>query len=306
MTLLLNTRDTDRIDAFRATFARDLPDVTLVTPQEAFDPAQVRYVFTWLPLPDWSIFPALEIVFSVSAGVDQFATLPPDLALIKMSDPNNTRMVVEYVLSGCLACLRDLPSYAWAQRHQDWNAAPVRCAADTHVAVLGLGEIGCLAAEALRDIGFQVSGWSRSQKHLPGVTCITGIEARDHLLSQADIVVCLLPLTPETRRILNRETFVKMKPGASLVHAGRGAHCDFGALAEALERGHLRNAVIDVFDTEPLPEGDAVWALPRTFLTPHIAGRTDAQTGAQNVATNIARHKGGLDLLWQVDRRKGY
>lgn len=306
MTLLLNIADADRLHTFHNLFAQEMPDLRLVTPGMCFDPAQVRYLFTWMPLDDWTRFPNLEVVFSLSAGVDQFATLPPGIQLVKMVDPHNTQGVVEYVLTACLACIRDFPTFAWDQAHCDWQPTQARPIRKTHVGILGLGGIGQDAARALATLGFQVSGWSRSQKQIPGVTCLAGEEGYKALVAQADVVVCLLPLTPQTSGFLNRAFFGQMKAGASLVHAGRGAQCCLPDLRAALESGHLRNAVIDVFETEPLAQDDANWRMPRCLITPHVAGRTDGLTAAQNVLHNISRHRSGQDLLWTVDRDKGY
>jgi glyoxylate/hydroxypyruvate reductase A len=304
MVLLLNVTDTDRISAFEAVF-RDFP-IRLVRSDETYDPNDIRYVFTWQPLEDWAAFPNLEIVFSVSAGVDQFVDLPDHITLIKMVDPNNTQGVVDYVITSCLAITRGFPVYAEQQRLKLWQPQPIASFAETHVAILGLGEIGTRTASALKSLGFRVSGWSRRKRDLEGITCISGEDGVFSLLGEADIVVCLLPLTPETRGLMSASFFAQMKHGAGLVHAGRGAQCVFDDLGAALKSGQIGAAVLDVFDTEPLPETSPVWDFPNCLITPHVAGRTDAETAARNVAENLTRHLQGKDLLWQVDREKGY
>ncbi|MEM5477980.1 glyoxylate/hydroxypyruvate reductase A [Pacificibacter sp. AS14] len=304
MAFLFNEQDPDRIAAFEAAFA-DLP-VALKHIDAAYDPNEIRYVFTWQPLEDWSRFPNLEVVFSVSAGVDQLKGLPDHIALIKMVDPHNTQSVVDYVLTACLAITRGFPIYAEQQKRKVWEQHPNVPLAQTQVAILGLGDIGTQTALTLATVGFQVSGWSRNPRDITGVKSVSGNKGYLSLLPDADIVVCLLPLTPETRDLLSASFFAQMKQGAALVQAGRGAHCVSEDLGAALNSGQIGAAVLDVFDTEPLPDASAIWDYPNCLVTPHVAGRTDTKTAVSNVVENLMRHIQGQDLLWQVDRQKGY
>ncbi|SFJ21739.1 2-hydroxyacid dehydrogenase [Celeribacter neptunius] len=306
MTLLMNVTDPERLAAFDEILGVAQPGLRIVKPGEAYDPEEIRYLFTWQPLEDWVALPNLEVVFSVSAGVDQFTALPAHIALVKMVDPLNTERVADYVLAACLVGLRDFPRYGEQQRQRLWQPAPGRTIAETRVTVLGLGQTGRAAAAKLVAAGFETSGWARSAHEIEGMTCRSGEAGLTALLAEADIVVCLLPLTEATRGILSKPLFARMKPGASLVHAGRGPQCNFTDLAEALETGQLGNAVIDVFETEPLPKADPCWDLPNCLITPHVAGRTGAETAARNVAQNLARLTAGQELLWRVDRQKGY
>ncbi|MCA0043497.1 2-hydroxyacid dehydrogenase [Celeribacter litoreus] len=306
MTILLNVTDQDRLDAFHETFARELPEIPVVTSDMDYAPEDIRYIFTWRPLDDWAALPNLEIVFSVSAGIDQFGALPEHITLVKMVDPKNTQKVIDYVLAACLSCMRDFPTYAERQRQKTWETSPIVTTAETTVTILGLGEIGEKAARTLASVGFTVTGWARSPREIEGVTCKTGEDGLDNLLAEADIVVCLLPLTDETRGLLSHDFFNRMKKGASLVHAGRGAQCVFADLGDALQSGQVGNAIVDVFDTEPLPPTDPIWEMPNLLITPHVAGRTDARTSAHNVSLNLQRLRDGKDLLWCVDRGKGY
>ena len=306
MTMLLNFPDPERLAIFREIFAREVPGVALVTPDMDYATEDIRYVFTWLPPGDWAAFPNLEVVFSISAGVDQFKTLPQHISLVKMVDPNNIQRVLDYVLTACLASLRLFPNFADNQRRKTWEPRTVPAIAETEVSILGLGAIGEQAALLLKSVGFQVSGWSRSPRNIDGVRCVAGHDGVHELLETADIVVCLLPLTDETRGVLSRPFFEQMKQGANLVHVGRGAHCVIPDLAAALESCQVGNAILDVFETEPLPEDDPAWKLKNCLITPHVAGRTDARTAGMNVATNLQRLQEGQPLLWQVDRSKGY
>lgn len=297
--------DRRREEVFRARFQKEFPDLAFVTSRDAFDPDEVRYLFSWMP-PDLSEFGRLEIVFSVSAGVEQFAALPEGLPLVRMVDPTNTRKVSEYVLMACLALVRDIPFYVSAQAERRWSPHVAPLLAENTIGILGLGEIGTAAGRMLHGLGADVIGWSRAPKTIEGIRCVSGEAGLDTLLREAAIVVCLLPLTPQTSGILNHGLFDRMRAGAGLVHVGRGAHCVIEDLHAALEQGKLGGAFIDVFPEEPLPAGDPGWQLPRAIITPHVAGRIDDERAAENVICNIRRHRNGEPLLWLVDREAGY
>jgi len=303
--LYFHSTDVERQRIFRHAFAEKLPDLRFVTGEDAFDPAEVDYLFTWLPL-DFSDFTRLKVVFSVSAGVDQFAALPPHIPLVRMVDPNNVQKVSEYVLMACLGLLRELPTYVEGQASHTWAPRLPKMLKDTTIGILGLGETGATASRMLHGLGANVIGWSRSQKSIEGIRCVAGEAGLETLLQQAQIIVCLLPLTAETRGILNAGFFARMQDGAGLVQVGRGPHCVIEDLAAALASGKIGGAFMDVFDEEPLPAEHTGWNLPRTIITPHVAGRIDNHQAVENIARNIKRHRNGEELLWLVDRERGY
>jgi glyoxylate/hydroxypyruvate reductase len=213
---------------------------------------------------------------------------------------------VEYVTQAVLTIHRDLFDYAAQQQQRVWRELPVRAAASRRVGVLGLGMLGSAVLERLHLFGFACAGWSRSAHSLPGIDCYAGADALDAFLARTDILVCLLPLTPATRGLIDAPLLAKLPRGASLINVGRGPQLDQEALLDALERGHLANAILDVTDPEPLPPAHPFWTHPRVRLTPHIASATRPETAVDVALDNIRRHRDGLPMLGQIDRARGY
>lgn len=273
------------------------------------DPAQVRYLAAWNAPADFiAQFPNLEVLFSVGAGIDQLplSALPPQVRVVRMVEQGIITGMAEYVAMSCLALHRDLPFFINEQRAERWTYRHTRLASETRVGIMGLGELGKAALQILKRLGFALSGWSRSAHAIEGVTCFAGEAGFDAFLAQADLFVCLLPLTAETRGILCRETFGKMPQGSAVINAGRGGHLIAQDLIDALDSGQLRAAMLDVTDPEPLPQGHAFYTHPAVFLTPHVAAETRHATAGEVLADNVLRLLAGEPLLGEVDRTKGY
>lgn len=273
------------------------------------DPAQVRYLAAWNAPADFiAQFPNLEVLFSVGAGIDQLplSALPPQVRVVRMVEQGIITGMAEYVAMSCLALHRDLPFFINEQRAERWTYRHTRLASETRIGIMGLGELGKAALQILKPLGFALSGWSRSAHAIDGVTCFAGEAGFDAFLAQADIFVCLLPLTAETRGILCRETFAKMPQGSAVINAGRGGHLIAQDLIDALDSGQLRAAMLDVTDPEPLPQGHAFYTHPAVFLTPHVAAETRHATAGEVLADNVLRLLSGEPLLGEVDRTKGY
>jgi glyoxylate/hydroxypyruvate reductase A len=306
---LLYKADPERGRQWAQLFAQKAPHIPFRLWPDVGDPADVRYLAAWQPPDDPArTLPNLEVIFSVGAGIDQFdlAGVPGHIAVVRMIEPGIMEGMVEYVTQSVLTIHRDLFDYAQQQRERVWRALPVRAAASRRVGVLGLGMLGAAVLDRLRLFGFPCAGWSRSAHALPGVECHAGAAALDAFLARTDILICLLPLTDATRGLLERRLFAKLPAGASLVHVGRGPQLNQDDLLDALERGHLHSAILDVTDPEPLPAPHPFWTHPRVRVTPHIASATRPDTAVDVVLANIARHRDGLPMLGEVDRARGY
>ena len=258
--------------------------------------------------------PQLRLVQSLWAGVEKLladASLPPAVPLARMVDPVMNQAMAETALWAVLALQRGFFAYAALQRAGEWRPQAQRRAAEVAVLVLGLGQMGRTAASALAAQGFSVSAWRtglRAAAEPPpdGVAVRGGAAVLTAMAAQAEIVVNLLPLTPATRGLLDAGFFAALPAGASLVNLARGAHVNDPDLLAALDRGHLKHAVLDVFNAEPLPAAHPYWNHPRVTVLPHVAALTDARSAAAVVARNLRALRDGAPLANLVDRARGY
>ena len=306
---LLYTSDLERGRIWRGIFAAEAPDIPFVTPGELNDPAAIRYLAAWEPPSEQlDTLPNLEALFSVGAGVDQFdmSRLAPDVKLVRMIEPGITEGMVEYCCASVLALHRDWIDYRIAQQQHRWTPIDLIAAADRRVGVMGLGQLGQAVLAALAPFGFPLSGWSRSRHQIGGVSCHAGPDEFARFLSTCDILICLLPLTPETRGILCRESLSQLPRGAAVVNVGRGGHLVEQDLLHLIDEGQISAAILDVTDPEPLPADHPFWDHPRIILTPHIASMTRADTAARALIANIRRHQSGQPMHGEVSREQGY
>ncbi|MGI9509617.1 MAG: 2-hydroxyacid dehydrogenase, partial [Geminicoccaceae bacterium] len=212
----------------------------------------------------------------------------------------------DYVLLAVLRHHRRFDLFEREQRAGRWTFAFPKRAADRTVGILGQGVLGEAAACQLRDHGFKVQGWSRSAKAIEGVTSYHGRDQLERFLGATEILVCLLPLTPDTAGILDARLFAALPNDACLINAARGAHLIEADLIDALDKGHIGAATLDVFETEPLPPANPLWQHEKILITPHVASYCLPETAASGVIDNIKRVRAGQPLLHQVDRNQGY
>lgn len=251
---------------------------------------------------------SLRWIQSLWAGVERLVAEPAlaHLPIVRMIDPELARTMAEAVLAWALYLHRDIPAYLAQQRQRQWIQRRYVPPWERRVAVLGLGAIGREAARVLRAAGFAVSGWSATPKQVDGVECFHGAEGLATLAASTDILVCLLPLTPRTRHVVDATLLARLRRGAGLVNAGRGPLVDTGALLAALDSGQLGHAVLDVFDEEPLPQDSPLWGHPGVTVMPHVAAVTDPRTASLVVAENVRAWRASGRIPPAVDRQRGY
>jgi len=283
-------------------------------PDAGFDPAEVHYAAVWKPAPgELAAFPNLRVIFNLGAGVDALmadATLPK-VPLVRVAVGDLTYRMTEYVVLHVLMHHRQEPYLRASQREKRWAPKFQWPASALSVGIMGLGALGSHAAEVLRHLGFRVSGWSRSAKQIDGIECFHGAAQLDAFLRATDILVCLLPLTPDTRHILNRGLFAKLNRNGPLgapvlINAGRGGLQNEADILACLDDGTLGAASLDVFATEPLPADSRFWTHPKIVLTPHNAADTDPDEISKYVARQIERFEAGGALENVVDPARGY
>lgn len=296
-------------------FKRHLPNRDIVVLGDEYDKSKVRYVATWGPKPgSLSGLPALEALFSLGAGVDHLMNYPdlPDVPIVRVAQDDLTHRMSEYMVMNCLMHLRDQRKYDADQRARRWepdHAPPI--ASEVRVGIMGFGVLGQDAARKLRMMGFDVAGWSRNPKTVEGFHVYSGEEGLVEFLARTDILISLLPLTPETRGVLNRRLFEKLARngqlgGPILINAGRGGLQVEADILSCLDDGILKAATLDVFEVEPLPQDSPLWTHPRVTITPHNAAVSEPEMTARYIADQIRRYEAGEPFQNVVDRKRGY
>ncbi len=287
-----------------------MPELEVRVWPEAGDRGDIKYALIWTPIGDvLHTLPNLEVVFSLGAGVDhllQQEGLRRDVPIVRMVDPALTQGMSEYLLFHVLRYHRHMSEYVVQQRETRWQQLPQDVAHTQHIGIMGLGVMGADVAGKLAALDFTVAGWSRRPKSLPGVQCFHGEGQLRTFLRDTHILICLLPLTPQTKFIINQHTLAALPRGAWVINVARGAHVNEDDLLAALESGHIAGATLDVFADEPLPASHSFWGHPAVTVTPHIASLTNPRTAAAHIVANIHRHQHGEPLTNVVDWEKGY
>jgi len=285
----------------------------------AFPQATVDLWKTGAPAADYAVVwappqafldeqPHLKALFNIGAGVDAMLQLklPPATRIVRLDDAGMSVQMAEYVCHAVIRHFREFDGYEADVAQGKWSFRKPHNRADFPVGVLGLGVLGERVAQALRVFEFPVHGWSRSAKTIEGVICHSGPEQLNSFLSQCCVLVNLLPLTPETRDILNRETLSQLQSGGYLINVARGAHLVEQDLIELLDSGHLAGATLDVFRNEPLPASHPFWQHPKIQVTPHTSARTLRSESITQIAGKIAALERGEPVAGTVDLERGY
>jgi glyoxylate/hydroxypyruvate reductase A len=305
--IICNNRKLDRwIDALKACDAS--LDVQ-IWPDENSKEA-VEFALCWKhPEGILQEYPNLRCVCSMGAGIDFMlndARFPRHLPVIRLIDPSLAQSMYEYILTAVMHYFREFDIYQAQQKRSNWRVHFNKPMAETTIGVMGLGKLGEYASSRLAAMGFHVTGWARSEKSIKGVRTFAGDVALDDFVSTADMLVCLLPLTGQTRGILNIDLFNKMPKGSCLINVARGQHLIEHDLISALDAGQLRGACLDVFSEEPLPAEHPFWGNEKIIITPHSSSITDPASVAPQIVDNYHRMQKGEPLMNQVDLKRGY
>lgn len=298
-------------DKWTAQLQADLPEARIVPISTLSDTECVDITCAIVANPnlqELARLKNLKWIQSVWAGVEGLTkTLPMDgPKIVRLIDPTLSATMAEAVLAWSLYLNRNMPHYGAAQRKGLWSPTTSRLAPETHICILGLGALGQTAAAALLKNGFNVQGWSRTAKAIEGIQTFAGDEGWRDAVKGAHIVVCLLPLTPQTKGALNAAFFAAMDEGSNFINFGRGGTVDDEALLATLTSGHLAHAVLDVFNVEPLPADHAYWQHERVTILPHISGPTHRPTASITATNNVRQYLLDGTIPKSVDREIGY
>ena len=322
MTIALVSQDKDLSPWFDA-FRQNFPDIKVIDALSEFSFSaslnsnddndlanEVTCAVVWKPPSGYlQRFPNLNLIVSMGAGVDHIFTdehLNRQIPITRLVDSHLAEDMNEYLLSVVLNHNRHIGDYQQSQSMQNWQPQAYKSLSETHIGVLGLGQLGLAAAQYFKTLGCEVSGWSRTQKNVAGIHCYFGLEQLPRMLGLTDVIICLLPLTPATRGVINKDSLRHMKRHAYTINVSRGELVDEDALLEALDEGHLSGACLDVFAEEPLPKDHPFWRHKKILVTPHVASLTRPASVIPQIVDNYHRAIRGESLVNRVDPNLEY
>ncbi|NMA97289.1 MAG: glyoxylate/hydroxypyruvate reductase A [Phyllobacteriaceae bacterium] len=311
--LLLHLNDVNEASWAKA-FSEALAPYPVVRRGDDFDPAAIEYIFVWKPKEDaFDGLTGLKAVMSLGAGVDALMKHPrlPDAPIVRFVDEDLSQRMSDYVVAHVTMHHRQFSRFQADQKAHRWSQYYPPAASESTVGIMGLGVLGQDALTRLKPLGFELRGWSRSRKNIEGIAEFVGDAEFDAFLAETDILVNLLPLTPETTGILNYDTFRKLRRdrlagGPVIVNAARGGHQKEADIVRALADGTLGAASLDVFEVEPLPEASPLWDIENCYITPHIAAISNEASGVRYFSKILRDHEAGKPLVNVVDRTRGY
>jgi glyoxylate/hydroxypyruvate reductase A len=299
-----------RIDPWMKDFQATLPEATFTDwfeQREATPPAD--YAVVWAPPQAFfDTQPTLKAVFNIGAGVNAILALPrvPNIPIVRLEDAGMAAQMADYVAHATLRHFREFDAFEATAKAGEWKKRRPLKRAEFPIGVLGLGALGAHVAKVMTAFDFTVLGWSNSRKHIEGVRSFHGAGQLDAFLAQTRVLVCLLPLTPETESIINAANLGKLLPNAYVINVARGAHIVEEDLLAAIACGHVAGATLDVFRTEPLPPEHAFWKSPKITITPHISAVTLREESVAQIAGKLQQLERGENITGIVDRIRGY
>jgi len=303
------SRDTDGVH-WKKVLEAGLGPVDFRTLDSLGNKEDIEVALAWKP-PAGLIasFPNVKLIVSLGMGVDHLLAddrLPAGVPIVRIMDDGLVGQMSEYAIYWALRHHREIDKYAASQRARQWKPEDFVDTINRRIGVMGLGSIGQDTASKFAALGFPAAGWSRTAKSLPGIETFHGADGLQRFLARTDILIDVLPLTRDTRGLLDAKAFAALPKGAYFINMARGGHVVDEALLAALESGQISGAALDVFNVEPLPQDHPYWTHPKVHVTPHIAGATNPRTASPGVIENIKRMRAGQALIHTVDPKSGY
>ncbi len=306
---LLLTPHFGSAEVWRRAFAAVMPELDVRIWPELGNPADIEAAAVGTP-PEGALakLPNLRLIVSLTAGTDGLLRDPdlPAVPIVRAGDPAGDAMINETALLHVLRHHRYMPDYLRAQQRREWIKMPIKRASERKVGVMGLGMIGLAAAKTLAAAGFQVAGWVRQSRNAGEIEIFHGADQLNAFLARSEILLNLLPLTPETSGIVDARILNGLPAGAAFINLGRGDHVVEPDLVAALDSGHLAAATLDVYPVEPLPADSPLWRHPRITVMPHVARRLVAEDIAPRICAIIREFRTGTPPAQLVDRKRGY
>jgi glyoxylate/hydroxypyruvate reductase A len=305
--ILSPTRETD---SWVAAIQEEDPSIPVFVYPETLNLSEIDFVLTWNhPYGVFGKFPNLKCISSMGAGVDYLLKdpdLPLNVPITRIVDPELSKTMFEFILSLLLNQMRGLSHFKQLQLRNQWEPKMYKRIEDVRIGIMGVGEIGNYVVNRLMNLGFSVHGWAQSKKNNCKAEVFVGNNELKKFMQKSDFLVCLLPSTPSTRALLNKETLLMLPKGATLINVARGDILLENDLVEMLDSGHIESVSLDVFLEEPLPISHPFWTHKKIHITPHIASLTNPKTVAPQIVANYWRMKKGDSLLNEVSKEKGY